>query len=190
MGEALPIPIGLLCGVLTGQLSGYASGDRYVLSQIRQSSTYKNGLKTYKINIIVQDSQSSPTTAGTVALVTDSWWGPYIPTTSSLTGQTAKSHSDGYQAATGNQWVRSIGSTYSLFEVAREAFRAVSDPHDAAEVANALHLVNYTGTCGALNFANGPAPGVAIINLERMAGHNSLDQREANRTVSSAGYPV
>lgn len=346
---------------LTGQLSGFASGDRYVLSQIKQSSTYKNGLKIgskkYKININVQDSQSSPTTAGQVAqklitqdhvdlilttstpettnpvaaaaeklhtpclstvvpweswyvglggdplhptknfqyctmfffglkefqgcfvpmwnriktnkvvacqypndadgnafrggfeilikaagykvvdggaytdgatdftsmlttfknkscelfsncplppdfntfwkqasqqnfkpklatvakvllfpadtvalgplvnnIATDSWWGPYMPNASSLTGQTAKSLADGYQAQTGNQWVQSIGSSYSLFEVAREAFRAASDPHDAADVADKLHNVNYTGMCGALNFAGGPAPGVAIIN--------------------------
>ncbi len=56
---------------LTGQLAGFASGDNYVLSQIRQSSVYKSGIKigskTYKININVQDSQSSPTRAAQVA---------------------------------------------------------------------------------------------------------------------------
>ncbi len=97
-------------------------------------------------------------------VATDSWWGPYMPNTSSLTGQSAKALADGFQAQTGNQWVQSIGSTYSLFEVANEAFKTVSDPHDAAEVASALHNVSYTGMCGALNFANGPAPGVGIIN--------------------------
>jgi branched-chain amino acid transport system substrate-binding protein len=96
-------------------------------------------------------------------IATDSWWGPYMPNSSSLTGQTAKKLADAYQSATGNQWVQSIGSTYSLFEVAKEAFAAVSDPHDAKEVAAALHKVNYTGMCGALNFAGGPAPGVGII---------------------------
>ena len=109
--------------------------------------------------------------ADTVALgplvnnvATDSWWGPYMPNTSSLTGQGAQALADGYQAVTGNQWVQSIGSSYSLFEVAKEAFGQVTDPHDTAEVANALHHVSYTGMCGALNFANGPAPGVAIID--------------------------
>ena len=61
------------------------------------------------------------------------------------------------------QWLQSLGSTYSLFEVAKEAFGAVSDPHDKTEVANALHNVNYTGMCGPINFAAGPAPGVGII---------------------------
>jgi branched-chain amino acid transport system substrate-binding protein len=98
-------------------------------------------------------------------IATDSWWGPYMPTTSSLqSGLTAKQLADGYQAATGQQWVQSIGSSYALFEVAKEAFTAASDPHDAAEVASALHQVNYSGMCGALDFANGPAPGVGIIN--------------------------
>lgn len=95
-------------------------------------------------------------------IATDSWWGPYMPNTSSLTGLSAKALADGYQAASGNQWLQTLGSTYSLFEVAKEAFSQVTDPHDTAEVASALHAVNYTGMCGALNFATGPAPGVAI----------------------------
>jgi branched-chain amino acid transport system substrate-binding protein len=97
-------------------------------------------------------------------IATDSWWGPYMPNKSSLDGQTAKSLAGAFQAQTGNQWVQSIGSSYSLFEVAREAFTASSDPHDRQAVASAIHNVNYTGMCGALNFSAGPAPGVAIID--------------------------
>ena len=37
---------------------------------------------------------------------------------------------DAYQAASGKQWLQTLGSTYSLFEVAQLAFTAVSDPHD------------------------------------------------------------
>jgi len=96
-------------------------------------------------------------------VATDSWWGPYMPYTSSLDGQSASALATGYQAATGNQWVQSIGSSYSLFEVAKEAFAAVSDPHNRAEVADALHKVSYSGMCGAINFAGGPVPGVGII---------------------------
>jgi branched-chain amino acid transport system substrate-binding protein len=96
-------------------------------------------------------------------IATDSWWSPYVPYSSSLTGVTAKALAAAYTTSTGNLWVQSIGSTYSLFEVAKEAFTAASDPHDKAEVADALHKVNYTGICGPLNFAAGPAPGVGII---------------------------
>ncbi len=98
-------------------------------------------------------------------IATDSWWGPYMPNKSSLDPSLSASQlKDNFQTQTGNQWVQSIGSTYSLFEVAKEAFTATSDPHDKAAVAQAIHNVNYTGMCGALNFSGGPAPGVAIIN--------------------------
>ena len=96
-------------------------------------------------------------------IATDSWWGPYMPYNSSLSGVSASSLANAYQQGTGNEWVQSIGSSYALFEVAKEAFGAVSDPHDKAEVADALHKVSYTGMCGAINFAGGPAPGVGII---------------------------
>src|SRR4249920_711729 len=110
--------------------------------------------------------------ADTVALgplvvntATDSWWGPYMPTKSSLDGISAKALADAFQAKTGRQWVQSIGGTYSLFEVAHQAFTSVSNPHDRQEVANALHKVNYTGMSGPLNFSGGPAPGVSITPL-------------------------
>jgi branched-chain amino acid transport system substrate-binding protein len=99
-------------------------------------------------------------------IATDSWWGPYMPYKSSLDPQlNARKLSDNFTAQTGRQWVQSIGGTYSLFEVAHHAFRSVSDPHDRAEVANAIHKVNYTGMTGHLNFSGGPAPGVAITPL-------------------------
>ncbi|HEY2553253.1 MAG TPA: ABC transporter substrate-binding protein [Streptosporangiaceae bacterium] len=96
-------------------------------------------------------------------IATDSWWGPYMPYTSSLDGMSAQALADAYQAKTGNQWVQSIGSTYSLFEVAHQAFTTVSDPHDKTEVAAAFHRVSYSGMCGPINFGTGPAPGVGII---------------------------
>jgi branched-chain amino acid transport system substrate-binding protein len=98
-------------------------------------------------------------------IATDSWWGPYMPYKSSLTGQSAKDLAAAYESGTGNQWVQSIGSTYALFEIAMEAFSAVSDPHDRKAVASALHHVNYSGMNGPLNFAggNGVPPGVGII---------------------------
>ena len=94
-------------------------------------------------------------------IATDSWWGPYMPTKSSLDPKlTARVLSDNFQEQTGKQWVQSIGGTYSLFEIAHQAFTHVSDPHDHLEVAQALHNVHYEGMSGLLNFTNGPAPGV------------------------------
>ena len=99
-------------------------------------------------------------------IATDSWWGPYSPTSSSLDPKlSAKLLADNFMAQTGKQWVQSIGGTYSLFEVAHQAFSKVSDPHDRQEVAHALHAVNYEGMSGQLNFSGGPAPGVSITPL-------------------------
>ena len=99
-------------------------------------------------------------------IATDSWWGPYLGTRSSLDPTlTSKKLSDNFQAQTGRQWVQSIGGTYSLFEVAHQAFSKVSAPHDRQEVANALHAVHYVGMSGPINFSGGPAPGVSITPL-------------------------
>ena len=114
-----------------------------------------------KVLLFPADTQALGPLVNNIA--TDSWWGPYMPYRSALDGTSASSLAAAYESSTGNQWVQSIGSSYALFEVAKEAFGAVSDPHDKAEVANALHHVSYTGMCGKINFAAGPAPGVGII---------------------------
>jgi branched-chain amino acid transport system substrate-binding protein len=124
---------------------------------------YKPKLATVaKVLLFPADTAALGSLVNNVA--TDSWWGPYMPYHSSLTGQSASSLANDYQAATGSLWTQALGSTYSLFEVAVEAFRSVSDPHDKAEVAAALHKMSYSGICGPVDFTNGPAPGVGIIN--------------------------
>lgn len=97
-------------------------------------------------------------------IATDAWWTPFAPFKSSLNGQTARQLATQWQNSSGNIWWQSLGSTYSLFEVAVEAFKASGTPHSHAAVASALHKVHYTGMCGPINFAKGPAPGVGIIN--------------------------
>jgi branched-chain amino acid transport system substrate-binding protein len=114
-----------------------------------------------KVLLFPPDTAALGTLVNNIA--TNSWWGPYVPYHSSLTGETATSLKDTFETQTGRQWVQAIGSTYSLFEIAHQVFASVSDPHNKQEVAAALHRVNYTGMCGPLNFSGGPAPGVAII---------------------------
>jgi len=98
-----------------------------------------------------------------VNVATDAWWTRYHPTKSSLTGTTAKELADGFTKSTGKEWVQALGSTYSLFEVAHQAFSSVDDPHDRAQVASKLKSLSYEGMCGKLDFSAGPVPGVAII---------------------------
>jgi len=95
-------------------------------------------------------------------IATDTWWVPTLPWTSTLTGEGCQEMANQYEAASGTQWNANI-SNYSLFEVAYAALGMVSDPHDKAEVAAAIHKVNINALAGPLNFASGgPAPGVAI----------------------------
>jgi branched-chain amino acid transport system substrate-binding protein len=115
-------------------------------------------------------------------IATDAWWTPFAPHKSSLNGETGQELAIGWQSSTGNVWWQSLGSTYSLFEVAVEAFSAVSTPHDHAGVASALHKVSYTGMCGAIDFAKGPAPGVGIINPVGV-------QWKPNGKVFGKGFP-
>jgi len=88
-------------------------------------------------------------------VATDAWWTPFHPYHSSLTGQTCKQFA-------GKQWVQSIGSVHSLFEIAHKAFTAVDNPHDKTAVATQLKKMNYTGISGPLDFTAGPMPGIAI----------------------------
>jgi branched-chain amino acid transport system substrate-binding protein len=99
-------------------------------------------------------------------VATDCWFSPNAPYKSSLTGLSAYDFAAKYQTVTKGQWVQSMGSTYSLFEIVIEALKKVKNPHDRAAVANAFTEVKYDGMCGPLNFSasTNPAKGIGIIN--------------------------
>ena len=125
-------------------------------------------------------------------IATDSWWGPYLPARSSLDPQlTPRIIADNFQAQTGKQWVQSIGGTYSLFEIAHQAFSKVSDPHNHQEVAAELHRVNYKGISGPLDFTSGPAPGVSItppvgVQWKATSGKFPFEMRVVDNTHNKA----
>lgn len=97
-----------------------------------------------------------------INIATDCWWSPFHPYTSTLNGQTAKQLADGFEAATGQQWLSSLGSVHSLFEIAHKAITGVNDPHSKKDVAAQLKTLSYTGISGPLDWTKGPMPGVAI----------------------------
>ena len=107
-------------------------------------------------------------------IATDAWFTPYSPYKSSLTGLTAYEFCAEYQTANNGkngQWVQSMGSTYSLFEVAIQGLKKVTNPHDRLALAKALQSVNYNGMCGPINMNSkskdpmvaSPAKGIAMI---------------------------
>ncbi|HSO93942.1 MAG TPA: ABC transporter substrate-binding protein, partial [Candidatus Dormibacteraeota bacterium] len=55
----------------TGPLAGFATGDNYVINQVKGTDPYKNGFKlgskTFTVKIVVKDTQSSPDRASQVA---------------------------------------------------------------------------------------------------------------------------
>jgi branched-chain amino acid transport system substrate-binding protein len=96
-------------------------------------------------------------------VATDAWWAPSLPWTSSFTGETCQQLADEYESSGHGQWNSNI-SNYTLFEIAHSALTSVNNPHDKAEVADAIHKVNVNGVAGPIDFTSSkaPAPGVAI----------------------------
>ncbi len=118
---------------------------------------YKPTLATVaKVLLFPADTEALGDLVNNIA--TDQWWGPTMPYTSSLTGETTQDLADAFQSETGSQWLQTLGSTYSLFEVAQAAFTSVDDPHDKDAVAAALGTVSYEGMSGPLDFAERPIP--------------------------------
>jgi branched-chain amino acid transport system substrate-binding protein len=91
------------------------------------------------------------------------WWSPSHPYTSSLDGTTARQLADGFTEKSGKQWTQALGSVYSLFEVAIDAFKNASDPKDKEDVADKLRNLKTTGMSGPLDFTTGPQPGIALL---------------------------
>ena len=92
-------------------------------------------------------------------IATDIWWSPGHPYKSTFDGTSAKQLADDFAQSSGKQWTQALGSVYSLFEIAVQAFKDASDPRDRKDVADKLKKMSINGMSGALDFTKGPAAG-------------------------------
>ena len=95
-------------------------------------------------------------------IATDFWWSPFHPYNSTLETVSAKQLADDFASSTGKQWNQALGSVYSLFEIAVQAFKGASDPKDRDDVADQLKNMKINCMSGDLDFTAGPQPGIAI----------------------------
>lgn len=95
-------------------------------------------------------------------IATDFWWSPFHPYKSVFDGTSAKQLADNFTADSGKQWTQALGSVYSLFEIAVQAFKNASDPKDKKDVADKLRNMKIDCMSGSLDFTTGPVPGVAL----------------------------
>ncbi|MGW3351963.1 ABC transporter substrate-binding protein [Nonomuraea rubra] len=97
-------------------------------------------------------------------IATDIWWSPAHPYKSTLDGKSAKQLADDFAASSGKQWTQALGSVYSLFEIAVQAFKEAGDPKDRDEVASKLRAMKIGCMSGDLDFTTGPKPGIALMH--------------------------
>jgi branched-chain amino acid transport system substrate-binding protein len=126
-----------------------------------QQQRYRPKLATVaKVMLFPTEAEALGSLSNNIA--TDIWWSPFHPYKSALDGTTAKQLAADFASSTGKQWTQALGSIYSLFEIAIQAFKDASDPKDKDEVAKNLREMKIQCISGPLDFTAGPEPGIAM----------------------------
>ncbi|MCJ7754906.1 MAG: ABC transporter substrate-binding protein, partial [Thermoanaerobaculales bacterium] len=89
------------------------------------------------------------------------YWHRDFPYTSPLTGLDGPALSDGWEAATGEQWTQQLGATLSLLDAGVEALKASSDPKSREAIRDAIAVLNVETIAGKVDFTSGPVPNVS-----------------------------
>jgi branched-chain amino acid transport system substrate-binding protein len=121
-------------------------------------------------------------------LATGSYWQPSWPYSSSLTGIASQDLGDGYTAASGKQWTQQLGPSMALFDVAAELLKAVDDPKDKQQLADAMKTLSVDTPIGKLEWGKGPVdnvvetpiPGAQWVKAE--SGQFPLDLLQCENT--------
>lgn len=94
------------------------------------------------------------------------FWLPVYPYVSPLTGQTSQQLADGYEKATGRQWLDTLGAPLSLFEVAASVLKAARDPTARDVIRDEIKRVDMITTLGRIDFkGGGPYPNTAVTPM-------------------------
>lgn len=93
------------------------------------------------------------------------YWTPAHPYRSSIDGTSAAELAEGYERATGNQWLQPLGLAYALVEVAAHALATADDPTTPASVAAAIGTTRLDTVAGPLDWTSGPVPHIATVRL-------------------------
>lgn len=91
-------------------------------------------------------------------LITEVWWAPVYPYSSTMTGQTAQELADEYEKVSGRQWSMPLGFRHSLFEVVFDALKRAESLDKPESIQKAISATDLKTICGPINFATGPFP--------------------------------
>jgi branched-chain amino acid transport system substrate-binding protein len=94
----------------------------------------------------------------------DLFWHPDFPFVSTITGQTARQFADDYIAATGRQWIQTVGAVHMIFEAAVECLKQ-SEGKNRAATRDALASLKMETIGGKIDCTKGPVKNVALTPL-------------------------
>ena len=84
------------------------------------------------------------------------WWSPNHPYKSGLTGISSADLANGYEAASGQQWIQPTGYKHALLEVAIDVLKRSGNPKDKGAVRDAIMATDYQSIVGPVSWKNGP----------------------------------
>jgi branched-chain amino acid transport system substrate-binding protein len=84
-------------------------------------------------------------------LIGYTWWSPFHPYKSSITGQTASQLVEAWEAHSGKQWTPVLGLTHAVLEVAIDAVKRAGSL-DKTKIRDALAETNLNTIAGPVNF--------------------------------------
>jgi branched-chain amino acid transport system substrate-binding protein len=97
-------------------------------------------------------------------LTSEIWWTPNYPFKSGLTGDSARSLTGAYIAATKRPWTQPIGYQHALFEVAIDVLKR-SKSADPKAILDSIVATNYNSIVGPVRWAGQPVKNVSKTPL-------------------------